>query len=170
MTKHTGSFNKSSDFQQNSAKTSINNLNVYEPKRNVVLKLSYSFGQCTAADWSQLNGAVQIAIGYANGSIALFQVNKSYLDHHLSNSNDADNLYIYPVQTFEAHLTFIKTLKWSKLNSAVLASGSLFSREVKVWDTQNLDKPMLDYETFVTEFAFSLHSNDLFISRETNLK
>jgi hypothetical protein len=111
-------------------------MNIYNPKKEIVLKLSFSFGQCTSADWSQMNGATQIAIGYTNGSVALFHLNSNTLNDLLQfelsiNSQNENKMYIYPVKTFNAHLTFVKTLKWSKINNNILASGSLFSREIR---------------------------------------
>ena len=114
--------------------TSENSMNIYHPKKEIILKLSFSFGQCTSADWSQMNGATQIAIGYANGSVALFHLNSNTLNDLIqleSNRDNENKIYVYPVKTFNAHLTFVKTLKWSKTNDNILASGSLFSREIK---------------------------------------
>ena len=114
---------------------SFSQLNVYEPKRQIVLKSAFLSGQCTAADWSELNGAVHIALGYANGLVAIFQMNSSFLREKLEcNANKAvvsSELCVYPVQSFDAHLTFVKTVKWSKINGNILATGSLFSRELK---------------------------------------
>jgi hypothetical protein len=108
-------------------------LNVYEPKKQIVLASFYSCGQCTAADWSNCNGAVQIAVGYANGSVSLFQVNSSFLSDHFTKSSREDSgaYHVYPIKTFSAHLTYISTLKWSKINGNIVATGSLFSREIK---------------------------------------
>ena len=54
--------------------TKIEKLNAYEFNKKIVLKLRFPFGQCTSGDWSQSNGAHDIALGYANGSVALFRV------------------------------------------------------------------------------------------------
>ena len=114
----------------------VEEISVFEPKKQIILKCSYFCGQCTAADWSQLNGATQIAVGYSNGSVSLFQVNSGFLADQLnSNGGSVDKLnqmVVYPIQTFSAHLTFVKTLKWSKVNGNILATGSLFSREIKL--------------------------------------
>jgi hypothetical protein len=119
-----------------SQSTSENLVNIYHPKKEIVLKLSFSFGQCTSADWSQMNGATQIAIGYSNGSVAIFHLNSNTLNDLLqfeSSINDLNQnkMYIYPVKTFNAHLTFVKTVRWSKINNHILATGSLFSREIR---------------------------------------
>jgi hypothetical protein len=113
--------------------TSAQNLNVFEPEKHIVLKNFYSCGQCTAADWSDCSGAVQIACGYANGLVALFQVNSNFLNDVLSKNSKEDStaFHVFPIKTFSAHLTFLNTLKWSKINSNILATGSLFSREIK---------------------------------------
>ena len=147
----------------------------YKPSRKILLSLVFSFGQCTSGDWCQLGAATNIALGYTNGSIALFSVDSRTL---AANANDVacsrlsadDTMRIYPFRTFAAHLTFVNTIKWCKLNGGVLASGSLFSREVKLWDLRVPDKSLLEYEIFVTDMEFSLHSNDLFLTKEANLK
>jgi len=154
--------------------TSVENLKVYEFKRNIILKTNCDYGQCTSSDWSQLNGSTEIALGYANGNIAIFKLNsntlqdqlKIYKDNHNESSED---IIIYPVKTFSAHQSFVRALRWSKLKSSLLASGSTFSRDVKCWDT-NLNKAFIEYEIFACEFAFTLHSNCLFIGKEANLK
>jgi WD40 repeat protein len=84
--------------------------------------------------------------------------------------NTNDSFYIYPIKTFYAHQSFIRDLKWCKFDPNILASGSTFSRDLKLWNIQNTDKPIIEYEIFVTEFEFSLHNNHLFITKETNLK
>ena len=40
----------------------------------------------------------------------------------------------------------------------------------RCWDIKNTQKPFVEYEIFVTEFVFTLRSNDLFIVKESNLK
>lgn len=144
-------------------------LSVYDEKQKIILKPVFSFGQCTSADWSALNGATQIAVGYANGSIAIYNLSSNYLQNQFK-SNPDQELIVYPFKTLNAHFTFVKTLKWSKLNSSQLCSGSLFSREIKLWDLDNEDRALFDYEVYVADLEFSLHSNDLFISKEMNLK
>jgi hypothetical protein len=159
-------------------KGTIDEINLYESKKSIILKQRFTFGQCTSADWSQLNGATQIAVGYANGTISIYHLNSNslknqFLNTDLLNSDESKEILIYPVRSFCAHFTFVKCLKWSKINSDILASGSLFSREIKVWDLKNvnaLDRHVLDYEVFVTDFDFSLHSNDLLLCKETSLK
>jgi len=162
---------KKDQTQQNKSITSINKLNVFETKNRVVLKSKFTYGQCTAGDWSQIgNGGTQIAIGYTSGEIALFQINSNFLSNQYKLVNTNDNFYIYPIKTFNAHQSFIRDLKWCKFDPNILASGSTFSRDLKLWNIQNTDKPIIEYEIFVTEFEFSLHNNHLFITKETNLK
>ena len=91
-------------------------------------------GQCTAGDWSQLNGATEIALGYANGSVALFQINSNTLKDQLKINPIDENcpdLRIYSHKNFNAHQSYIKTLKWSKISSSILASGATNSRDIK---------------------------------------
>ena len=151
----------------------IEKLSIYESKKQIILKQAIASGQCTSSDWSQLNGATQIALGYVNGTIAIFNVNSSYLKNQCEKS--VEKMLIYPQRTFNSHSTCVKCLRWCKLNAFILASGSVFSREVKVWDlTHDNEKEnkrsVLDYEVYVNDFEFSLHSNDLLIAKEANLK
>lgn len=160
---------RSADFQHEQTK-----LNIYEPanKRHVILKPSFSYGQCTSADWSSMNGSRKIAVGYANGLIGVYVLNKSMLEFYANEQQPESDWVIYPCLTLNGHQTFVKTVEWSKLDGGMLASGSLFSREIKVWNlsSSNTDKAQLDYEVYVTDTAFSLHSNDLFLTKENNLK
>ncbi|RMZ95090.1 general transcription factor 3C polypeptide 2, partial [Brachionus plicatilis] len=141
----------------------------YEQKNFLILKPNFSFGQCTSGDWSQLNGACQIALGYSNGSVAIYQLNTKSLEKQYLNSEKRPNA-IHPNRVIHAHFTFVKTIKWSKLNCGLLCTGSIFSREIKLWNLGQPNRPVFDYETFSTDFEFSLHSNDLLISKEINLK
>jgi hypothetical protein len=102
-------------------------IEIYEPKVEVRLICDTSYyGQCTCGDWRQLNHANTIALGYTNGSINLYYMNVEF--YYRFNSNSID---VLPYKTINAHLTFVKTLKWSKTNENILASGALFSREIK---------------------------------------
>lgn len=143
------------------------NLIVYEPNKLCVLKPNFSFGQCTTGDWSHLNGAYQIALGYSNGTVGIYHLNSSYLNNQLLNNSE---LIIRPVNVINAHFTFVKTIKWSRLNSDLICTGSVFSREIKVWNLNKTEKALIEYEIFSTDFEFSLHSNDLYMSKEINLK
>jgi len=151
--------------------TSVVNLGVYEFRRQIILKTRCAYGQCTSSDWSQLNGGTEIALGYANGTVAIFRVNSGTLRDQLKayGKTGGNDLIIYPVRTFSAHQSFVRVLRWSKLKSSLLASGSTFSRDVKCWDT-DLPRAFIEYEIFTCEMAFSLHSNCLFIAKEANLK
>ena len=165
---------------------SKNSINIYEPTKQVRLKVCNNlYGQCTTGDWCQLNGATKIALGYTNGAVVLFD-----LDNEFYYEIDGKIAEILPYKCINAHLTFVKTLKWSKTNEYLLASGSSFSRELKfvsldknfffflkfnylfsrVWNLINTDKCVVDYEIFITELAFSIHISDIFMTRESNLK
>lgn len=124
-----------------------------------------------------MNGATQIALGYANGCAAIYKLNSKSLEYLTSSSSSSsftsnNCLEVLPIRVVQAHFTAIKTLKWCKITSCVFATGSMFSREIKVWNTMstNDDSPILTYEVFVSDCEFSLHSNDLFIAREALLK
>lgn len=167
--------NEEPDTASSITNNQVNKLVITEPNKQIILKQSFSFGQCTSADWSSLNGSVQVAIGYANGTVALYQLNSSHLSCYSTSSTDS--ILVYPVRTFSAHFTFVKSLKWSKLNSSHLASGSLFSREIKLWDLNHVNPNdsltsscVLEQECFVNDFEFSLHSNNLFVVKESSLK
>lgn len=165
--------NKTIKKNNNGTCTSFDKLNIFECHKEILLKTDCIYGQCTSCDWSQTKGATEIALGYANGTIALFQVNSNILkDQFQFNGGNLDSksLIISPVRTFQGHQSFIRNLKWSKIADHVLASGSTISRDIKCWDTSNTYKPFIEYEIFVSEFAFTLHSNDLFIVKEANLK
>jgi hypothetical protein len=128
--------NKKSEDQIMNNKLKLSSLNVFKSKRQVVLKVPFSFGQCTSGDWSQLNGATRIALGYFNGAIALFEITNQIIENcfkleAISSNADSKELSIYPTRTFNAHQTFVKAIKWSKLNEFVLSSGCMFSREIK---------------------------------------
>lgn len=138
----------------------------YESRNFLVLKPNFSFGQCTSGDWSQVNGACQIALGYSNGSVAIYQLNSKSLEKQ----NLEEERTVLPTKIIHAHFTFVKTIKWSKLNSNLLCTGSIFSREIKLWYLSQPNKAAIDYEIFSTDFEFSLHSNDLLITKEINLK
>ena len=45
--------------------------------------------------------------------------------------NDNKSVEISPYKCINAHIKFVKTLKWSKLDEFLLSSGSSFSREIK---------------------------------------
>jgi hypothetical protein len=53
-----------------------------------------------------------------------------------------------------------------------LASGSPFSREIKLWDlkAESMHRPVLEHESFVADFEFTIHSNDLLAVKEASLK
>lgn len=100
--------------------------------------------------------------------MALFQLNSNFLCKNYKPVDDS--LTIYPIKTFTAHQSFVRDVKWCKFDSNILATGSTFSRDLKLWNIANTEKPFIEYEIFVTEFEFSLHTNHLFIAKETNLK
>lgn len=118
-------------------------------QRQIILKPSVSFGQCTCGDWSQMNGATQIALGYANGFVALFKLNSKSLDvSSLTSSESAGPLEVLPFRLIQAHFTALKTLKWCKNASSVFVTNSLFSREIKLWNGSVAidDSPVLAHE------------------------
>jgi hypothetical protein len=115
----------------NNENTNNNEFKVYEPCNEIRLKSDNKiYGQCTTGDWSQLNGATKIALGYSNGSILLFDIDNRFYFEYLNN-DDTKIVEISPYKCINAHITFVKTLKWSKLDEFLLASGSSFSRELK---------------------------------------
>ena len=126
-----------------------------DKSRSMVLKPgATSNGQCTCGDWSQMNGAVSVALGYANGCVAVYKLNSSSLRSQ-GEIGDGEIWEVYPIRVIEAHYTAVKTLKWSKLAPFLIASGSLFSREIKLWNVDaavSNDEPVLTYEVidFIT--------------------
>ena len=106
-----------------------NLIEIFEPTQEIRLKANYKlYGQCTSGDWCQLNGATKIALGYTSGNILLFDVDNQFYFEYLNENKVAQ---ISPYKVINAHITFVKTLKWSKVDEYLLASGSSFSREVK---------------------------------------
>ena len=77
---------------------SINAINCYEPKNKITLK-SNSSHECLSADWNQHNDKIQVALGYDNGSVFIF---------------DLDDLFTR--YTFDS-ASPIDFLKWSKSDS-----------------------------------------------------
>jgi hypothetical protein len=165
--------NEKDTFQLN-VSSNYNSSVIKESKRSVILRTVYSFGQCTCADWSQLNGSTQIAIGYTNGWVAVYELSDDYLSEQFKvNSNSINkngDLIIYPIRTFRAHGNFVKAIKWMKLNPFLLITGSLICRETKVWNIKQPQMEINKYEIFITDLDTSLHSNDIFMSKEVNLK
>ncbi|CAF0896453.1 unnamed protein product [Brachionus calyciflorus] len=140
---------------------------VYEPDKKVILRPNFMLGQCTTGDWSHHNGSVQIALGYSNGTVGIYYLNSGNLQKFKCENNE---LIIRPTTILNAHYTFVKTIKWSKLSGDLICTGSIFSREIKVWNLNQTEKALIDYEIFLTEFDLSLHSNDLYLSKEINLR
>jgi WD40 repeat protein len=166
--------NSTSSTSSNTHK--LNETSSFHSRRQLILKQRFCFGQCTAADWSHLSGATRIALGYTNGTVALYHVNSNSLAAaaaaaaQTTTANDkTDSLEVYPARTFIAHYNQIKCLRWCKLSSGVLASGCLFSREIRVWDVRAVGgrEAVVENEAFVTDFDFSLHSNDLLVVKES---
>lgn len=101
---------------------------VFEANFEVVLRVDATlYGQCTCADWSQVDGATRVATGHSNGSIVLFDLSETF--SYKANSSE---LVAMPLQAIRAHVTFVKAIKWHKTNGDILASGSSFNREIKL--------------------------------------
>jgi WD40 repeat protein len=102
-------------------------IGAFEAKFEVVLRVDATlYGQCTCADWSQVDGATRIATGHSNGSIILFDLSDTF-----SYKINANEMVVMPLEAIHAQVTYVKTLKWHRTNSDILASASSFNREIK---------------------------------------
>jgi hypothetical protein len=58
---------------------SINNIVCYEPEHKITLKRNTNTQQCIAGDWNQCGGANQVALGYSDGLINVFDIKDNNL-------------------------------------------------------------------------------------------
>lgn len=75
-----------------------------------------------------------LAVGYVNGDIKIFSLEK-FLDNFKNSSSHDTQLEIYPEMTFTGHNSEVSSLHFSDYNSTqlYLASGS-FDSSVIIWD------------------------------------
>ena len=82
---------------------SINAINCYEPEFKITLKKRTCNHECVSCDWNQNNGANQVCMGYADGSINIYDIKP-------------DKNVIYASQVMSKSASSIDVLKWCKTN------------------------------------------------------
>ncbi|XP_049821946.1 uncharacterized protein LOC109602047 isoform X2 [Aethina tumida] len=117
----------------------------YKPKPSVVLKfghpedhkLSEQKFYATKVSWSQAFGHERIAVGYTNGSVAIFDLTK---DSTLLEIQQNSTSFLFPYLSFQAHYHYITGIQILPYSGCSVLVTTSFDRDLCFWDlkTQNV--------------------------------
>ncbi|XP_072383707.1 uncharacterized protein [Diabrotica undecimpunctata] len=116
----------------------------YKPRPILKLQLTENEAELkrmcfpTKISWSKMNGSCFIAVGYSDGTVAVY--NLKTVSNKLGCQDKNSTEILLPSKVIKAHSHYVSALSWIPVgNDRFLYSGS-FDKTVYVWDLYSEDK------------------------------
>ncbi|XP_033100681.1 uncharacterized protein LOC117104116 isoform X2 [Anneissia japonica] len=121
-------------------------------------------GQCWCLDWLPCQPHNQIAAGFSNGLIAIWNLTTS---SPLLKEDSKHGTSLYPIQTFLAHGNQVSGLSWCPTDPNFFASVG-YDHKILFWNLKNVAQPLFVREKHQPlACRWTIHTKGIVVSHDT---
>ncbi|XP_048371687.1 general transcription factor 3C polypeptide 2 isoform X1 [Sphaerodactylus townsendi] len=121
-------------------------------------------GQCFSLAWMPTKPHHQLAAGFYDGTVALWNLTSKSLLQRIRQPDGS--LKLYPFHCFLAHDHAVRNIQWCKANSNFMVTAGN-DRKIKFWDLRRLHEPINSIKRFLsTEIAWLLPYSGITVAQD----
>ncbi|XP_060107240.1 general transcription factor 3C polypeptide 2 isoform X2 [Heteronotia binoei] len=121
-------------------------------------------GQCFSLAWMPTKPHHQLAAGFYDGTVALWNLSSKSLLQRVRQPNGS--LKLYPFHCLLAHDHAVRNIQWCKANSNFMVTAGN-DRKIKFWDLRRLHEPVNSIKRFLsTEIAWLLPYSGITVAQD----
>nr|XP_056709397.1 general transcription factor 3C polypeptide 2 [Euleptes europaea] len=121
-------------------------------------------GQCFSLAWMPTKPHHQLAAGFYDGTVALWNLSSKSLLQRIRQPDGS--LKLYPYHCFLAHDHAVRNIQWCKANSNFMVTAGN-DRKIKFWDLRRLHEPINSIKRFLsTEIAWLLPYSGITVAQD----